>query len=255
MDQGQRSPPSNSPPGFVWAALAVLAAMAASPLLSTLTVAAPIVAGIGADVIATTLEDVRISAEKMFASRPTVKAADVLEWARSHGGAHGLRVACDKDRDLPDATRIIERVAKLTRLFWLDMSDCRIGDTGAAALAEALQSLPYLCTLELSRCGLSSEGTVSVVRALKHVKRLEHVDLLGNGIDDAGEAALAAAFLHLPRLKHFSLGRTTAYKSLAEEFRRLYPTPIPRSSDDDDDDNSDWGDDDDDSNWRDDDDD
>lgn len=78
----------------------------------------------------------------------------------------------------------------------LDLSGCGIGDTGAEALAIALENHP-LCVrhLDLSSNKISDEGAAALGRALSSGKpgRLETLDLSNNkDIGDYGALALAA---------------------------------------------------------------
>jgi hypothetical protein len=87
-----------------------------------------------------------------------------------------------------------------TVLHTLDLSGCGITDTGAEALAIALQDSPYCVRhLDLSNNLISNEGAAALGRALamgddSQASKIESLDLSNNkGIEDAGAKSLALA--------------------------------------------------------------
>jgi serine/threonine protein kinase len=90
-------------------------------------------------------------------------------------------------------------------LSWLlDLTNRRIGDAGAIALAGCLK-LANLSTLILSGCDIGDEG----IRALAespHIVNLTRLDLWDNRIGDAGLRALAGC-CYLENLQFLDLGR------------------------------------------------
>ncbi len=82
----------------------------------------------------------------------------------------------------------------------------RIGDAGAAAVAEALQGNNTLTTLSLGFNDIGATGAVAVVKALKENNTLTTLNLGFNSIGDAGAGAVVEALKGNNTLTTLSLG-------------------------------------------------
>ena len=94
-----------------------------------------------------------------------------------------------------------------TSLSWMYMS---ISDTGAVALAQALQHNSTLKELDLSESNINDAQAVALAQALHHNSTLKELYLSKNNISDAGAVALAQALHHSFTLKKLSLSGNDA---------------------------------------------
>ena len=74
-----------------------------------------------------------------------------------------------------------------------DMKEFRIGDSGAAAIAQALRSNSVLTRLNLQNNRISDPGATAIGQALQSNCTLTHLQLRGNRICDVGASHLANA--------------------------------------------------------------
>ena len=85
----------------------------------------------------------------------------------------------------------------------LDLHDNVIVDSGAAALAKAVEINSTLTHLKLSFNGIGHSGAAALAKAVEINSTLTHLDLSENRIGDSGAAALAKAVEINPTLTHF----------------------------------------------------
>jgi hypothetical protein len=87
----------------------------------------------------------------------------------------------------------------------LNMSANGIGDSGAAAVAEALMVNFSLKKLDLGNIDLGDDGAEDIAKALKVNSVLEELGLSSNGIGDSGAASIARALMRNTSLRQLDL--------------------------------------------------
>jgi hypothetical protein len=118
-----------------------------------------------------------------------------------------------------------------TALFeHLDLSACEIGDTGAEAIALALESAPFLLVqhLDLSSNRISERGSQALARALATAAcnrrdpfpLLLSLDLSSNNIGDAGATAMATCLFYKNLVPNTSLRSCNIHADGAESIGR-----------------------------------
>ena len=80
------------------------------------------------------------------------------------------------------------------------LSNKKISDVGATAVAQALHHNSILWELDLSNNSVSDAGATAIAQALHHNSTLEKLDLSNNSISDVGVTAIAQALHHNSRL-------------------------------------------------------
>ncbi|CAJ1418155.1 unnamed protein product [Effrenium voratum] len=96
---------------------------------------------------------------------------------------------------------------QLGALRQLTLRECKLGDGGVGALAEALESNRTLKELDLAGNEVSDLGAESLALALEKGPRLMTLGLKTNLIGDAGAGALAKAFSKNSALEELDLGK------------------------------------------------
>ena len=76
---------------------------------------------------------------------------------------------------------------------WLDLADVGIGDTGAMAVAKALETNTVVTGVYLGHNSIGSAGAAALAKALEANTAVTKLVLHHNSIGDAGAAALARA--------------------------------------------------------------
>jgi len=92
----------------------------------------------------------------------------------------------------------IESAGARTALRQLDLGFNRIGDAGAAALASMLTAVPSIAALELERNQVGDEGAQALADAIKATPSIQRLNLNFNKITGEGIASIAEALLTSP---------------------------------------------------------
>ena len=71
-----------------------------------------------------------------------------------------------------------------------------LGESGGAAIGDAMGHMPHLHTLQLHGCGLGPKGAQALAGGLVQSRQLAHLDLSDNSLSDEGAQAVAAELPH-----------------------------------------------------------
>ena len=110
-------------------------------------------------------------------------------------------------RSAEDATALAALIAHPIGLTALDLSEDRVGNTGAEVLAPALRHLSQLAFLCLDSNDISAAGATALAPALSRLFALTELNLSGNRLGADGAEALAPALGRLSQLAALSLAR------------------------------------------------
>lgn len=103
------------------------------------------------------------------------------------------------------AEALKESSAINSTLVTLDLSGCRIGAAGAAAIATVLETSSALTTLDLTKNNIRSVGATAIATALEGNNALTTLGLANNNIGNEGAVALATALERNDRLTTLGL--------------------------------------------------
>ena len=107
----------------------------------------------------------------------------------------------------PTGIRRLQRfIVKASLLTHVDLSDCQIGNSGAALLSEFFMCLP-MRYLRLSNNNIGDKGLINMVPNLKYAPTLEWLDMAGNLLTDKSVICLGKALPCLPNLRNLDLQR------------------------------------------------
>ena len=167
----------------------------------------------------TALKELRLSGNRIGTAGVTALAEEGLRYSKTlqhlslrgnpvlSDGVKAIAAAisgrCDDDHDDDEEEEEEEgRCSSRCRLMRLDLSWCRVGDTGAKALADSLRSRasaekrnrssPSLIDLDIGFCGIGSAGFEALGDALRYNNTLTRLVLCGNYIRDPVSATYAA---------------------------------------------------------------
>lgn len=127
---------------------------------------------------------------------------NALFWLCVHGNVARLYFYfLDSDR-VPVLAKVLAANNTLTTL---NISDNRIGDSGARAIAEALQENHTLTTLDISGSDIGDAGARAIAEVLRKNHTLTTLDISINDIDEAGARALAEALQENRTLKTLNI--------------------------------------------------
>ena len=105
----------------------------------------------------------------------------------------------------------------------VDLSDNKIGDDGARALAEGLMLCSNLVDVDLMDNAIGDEGAVALAEGLVHCRCLENLLLDSNSIGDDGAKGLADVLVKCENLKSLSLDRNNIGDVGAKVLKRQCP--------------------------------
>lgn len=113
------------------------------------------------------------------------------------------------------AAALAEALAQHARLLSLRLRGHAVGDAGASRLAEGLERHGALRALDLSENAIGDVGAAQLAKALLHGRDLRLLSLQGNKIGDAGILQLAQVLGKHPELEELELGGNALGESAA----------------------------------------
>jgi Ran GTPase-activating protein (RanGAP) involved in mRNA processing and transport len=133
--------------------------------------------------------------------------------ARVLADALSMSTCCIETLNLSENRILDEGAAALANalivnrsLQWLNVSECEIGASGASALFNALARQEFLTDLDLGHNNICLEGAKALANALMVNTALRTVDLFMTKIDDAGSCTIANALKSNRTVMHLNLG-------------------------------------------------
>jgi hypothetical protein len=126
-----------------------------------------------------------------------------LDFCNKPGDSHHLNRAGETG-----AAALAEALKVNDHLTYLGLADNMVRDGGAGALADALLFNNGLITLRLEDCGIGNIGCSALAKALWQNGTLEALYLVGNHFDDEGAADLAEMLDHNMVLKVLDIQQT-----------------------------------------------
>ena len=120
-----------------------------------------------------------------------IDEADALALAEAL--KHNRNLYSLRYRENPLGAAVVGAIASHPALTDLDVRGTKIGDEGAASLAQLLSSSAVLTGLQLRSASIGESGAVALARSLTHHPALALLDLGNNAVGDAGAVALAEA--------------------------------------------------------------
>ena len=119
----------------------------------------------------------------------------------------------------------LAKAIEITRtLTYFALSGGEIGDTGVLALAKAMESNSTLTELDLSRNDIGDSGAAALAEAMKRNSTLTRLDLHHSKIGDSGAAALAEAMELNSTLTRLNLHRSKISDSGAAKLATALET-------------------------------
>ncbi|KAM3597665.1 uncharacterized protein V6R79_007717 [Siganus canaliculatus] len=113
---------------------------------------------------------------------------------------HKLELELGPEKGPLALPKLWELMPGLHNLRHLDLENCKMGDSGAEKLADALASLCFLEVLNLPENCIGDEGVKRLATTLRNLPALHCLSLYSNAISDEGAESLAAVLSHMASL-------------------------------------------------------
>lgn len=167
-----------------------------------------------------TLQHINIENARVF-SRQEDSTYHMCRMLQANGTLAALNLAKHKIGDF-GAALVAEHLAENRSLFSLSLPSNSIAGPGGKALAKLLQRGSVLEELDLDNNRVGNEGAVELAEAIRVNKTLRSLTLRNNSIEDEGLAAIASALEEAGGIMRLSLWGNNFGRKSKEAFHSLF---------------------------------